>query len=46
MAIDRRVLRHLYVDEGWTATQIGGHLGVDTTLTTFALHWTWRLVSD
>jgi len=38
VALDPRVLRRLYVGEEWSAAQIGGHLGVDTAMITFALH--------
>jgi hypothetical protein len=36
--LDPQQLRHLYVDEQWTARQIGDHLGIDANLVTFALH--------
>jgi hypothetical protein len=36
--LDPMQLRHLYVDEQWSARQIGDHLGVDGNLVTFALH--------
>jgi hypothetical protein len=31
-------LRHLYVNQQWTAQQIAGHLGVDPALVNFAAH--------
>ena len=36
--LDPRELRRLYVDEQWSARQIGDHSGVDTAIVTFALH--------
>jgi len=36
--IDAKLLRHLYVDEEWTARQIGAEFGVDPSLVNFALH--------
>jgi len=36
--LDPTELRRLYVDEQWSARQIGDHLGVDGAIVTFALH--------
>jgi hypothetical protein len=36
--IDSRALRDLYVRQQWTTRQIANHLGVDSSLITFALH--------
>jgi hypothetical protein len=36
--LDPGQLRHLSIDEQWTAHQIADHFGVDTALITFALH--------